>query len=158
MAAPDARVNVRRHTKVPLAGSGIRGRLSPGTCRSLNFCRCLKAASIYSPSHSLATGRISLLTYVIRGRESLLLRLSEHMRLPWCSNNRPWLPVRRLFSNSTRPLGCKRIRTAAYHRKANSLVERLHWQLKATLPAEPNRLCSKILSSTPLSLRSSFKE
>lgn len=38
-----------------------------------------------------------------------------------------------LFTNFLKMLGCRRIRTTAYHPQANGLVERLHRQLKAAL-------------------------
>ncbi|BHF63018.1 hypothetical protein SprV_0200600700 [Sparganum proliferum] len=44
----------------------------------------------------------------------------------------------RLFNNLTDLLGCSRIRTTAYHPSSNGLVERFHWQLKASLRAHDN--------------------
>lgn len=38
-----------------------------------------------------------------------------------------------LFDEMTKVLGCKRLRTTAYHPQANGLVERFHKQLKASL-------------------------
>ncbi|WP_432422672.1 DDE-type integrase/transposase/recombinase [Streptococcus dysgalactiae] len=47
------------------------------------------------------------------------------------------------FDNLLKTLGCKHVRTTAYHPQANGLVERLHRQLKAALRAQDNPSSSK---------------
>ncbi|MBM6549272.1 DDE-type integrase/transposase/recombinase [Streptococcus dysgalactiae subsp. equisimilis] len=62
------------------------------------------------------------------------------------------------FDNLLKTLGCKHVRTTAYHPQANGLVERLHRQLKAALKAQDNPSWSETLPLVLLSLRNTFKK
>ncbi|MBM6549334.1 DDE-type integrase/transposase/recombinase, partial [Streptococcus dysgalactiae subsp. equisimilis] len=62
------------------------------------------------------------------------------------------------FNNLLKTLGCKHVRTTAYHPQANGLVERLHRQLKAALRAQDSPSWSETLPLVLLSLRNTVKE
>ncbi|MBM6549262.1 reverse transcriptase domain-containing protein [Streptococcus dysgalactiae] len=62
------------------------------------------------------------------------------------------------FAHLLDTLGCRRIRTTAYHPQANGLVERLHRQLKAALRAQENPSWCEVLPLVLLSLRNTVKE
>ncbi|XP_064482774.1 uncharacterized protein LOC135395588 [Ornithodoros turicata] len=54
-------------------------------------------------------------------------------------------------------LGCKRIRTTAYHPASNGLVERFHRQLKVALRAAPETPWLEVIPLALLGIRSTFK-
>nr|CAH8845942.1 unnamed protein product [Trichobilharzia regenti]CAH8864580.1 unnamed protein product [Trichobilharzia regenti] len=61
------------------------------------------------------------------------------------------------FKELLEMLGCKRIRTTAYHPAANGLVERFHRQLKAALMAVDNSKWTDSLPLVLLSIRATLK-
>ncbi|XP_064468596.1 uncharacterized protein LOC135380975 [Ornithodoros turicata] len=54
-------------------------------------------------------------------------------------------------------MGCKRIRTTAYHPASNGLVERFHRQLKVALRAAPETPWPEVIPLAHLGIRSTFK-
>ncbi|XP_064481819.1 uncharacterized protein LOC135394775 [Ornithodoros turicata] len=54
-------------------------------------------------------------------------------------------------------MGCKRIRTTAYHPASNGLVERFHRQLKVALLAAPETPWPEVIPLALLGIRSTFK-
>jgi cleavage and polyadenylation specificity factor subunit 1 len=62
------------------------------------------------------------------------------------------------FDELLRALGCRHIRTTAYHPEGNGLVERFHRQLKAALKAHANPAWQETLPLVLLGIRSAVKE
>ena len=64
-----------------------------------------------------------------------------------------------LWSQLTRLLGSKRIRTTSYHPIANGLVERFHHQLKASLKSQPDTTrWAEALPLVLLGIRTTYKQ
>lgn len=63
-----------------------------------------------------------------------------------------------IFQSLTNLIGCKRIRTTAYHSASNGLVERWHRSLKSAIMCHNTEDWVAILPAVLLGLRCSFKE
>jgi transposase InsO family protein len=61
------------------------------------------------------------------------------------------------FDSLLQTLGCKHVRTTAYHPQANGLVERFHRQLKSALRAHNNASWQEVLPLVLLGLRNTVK-
>lgn len=64
----------------------------------------------------------------------------------------------RLFTALTNMIGCKRIRTTAYHPASNGLVERWHRSLKTALTCHNDQRWGDCLSTVLLGLRTCYKD
>ncbi|XP_037827262.1 uncharacterized protein LOC119615258, partial [Lucilia sericata] len=63
-----------------------------------------------------------------------------------------------LFKELALVLGCKRIRTTAYHPSSNGIIERWHRSLKASLMCHNNKNWLEVLPTVLIGLRSSIRE
>ncbi|CAH8464717.1 unnamed protein product [Dicrocoelium dendriticum] len=61
------------------------------------------------------------------------------------------------FNDLLKLIGCRRIRTTAYHPQANGMVERFHRQLKASLSAANALSWTEVLPMVLLGIRSALK-
>ena len=63
-----------------------------------------------------------------------------------------------IFQSLTHLVGCKKIRTTAYHPASNGLIERWHRSMKAAIMCHNNREWVEVLPTVLLGLRTSVKE
>ncbi|XP_051166838.1 uncharacterized protein K02A2.6-like [Leptopilina boulardi] len=62
----------------------------------------------------------------------------------------------RLMKSLVSLLGCKKIRTTAYHPASNGMIERWHWSVKAAIMCHANPTWTRSLSTVLLGLRTNL--
>ena len=63
-----------------------------------------------------------------------------------------------IFNALIKLIGCKHIRTTAYHPASNGMIERWHRSLKAAIRCHENKNWLEVLPTVMLGLRNSYKE